>query len=510
MTDLVIAEYEDIANVADAIRSKTGITDTMTLSEMASNVSNIIGDGVMLDTALSETSTNPVQNKVVTEEFRRLSEELDSKFEYVYTRNMYHCEKLNEGMYLGTNGAVSENSNMAYVDNYFDVDESTDYVASRYDLDGSYITGGNFIVTFYDSSKTFLSYKQLIDENVGKFETPLNCKFIRLSGSLKWFTSELIQLEKGTTPTNYIEYKKTSMLLEECIPEIVNLKTVINHITVKKNGTGNYTNVQKAINSIENNSKENQYIIHVYDGEYNLGEDFTESDLENTSFSGIFVPDFTTIKGEGNRDNIILFVELEESNNMISALNLSNTSSLENLTIKGIKTRYCIHDDFAKNNISYERRVKNCKFVAIHTYYNACYGSGCREGADWIFENCIFDASQCNDSNGKIAFLNHNNTKWEYTSSIKFINCKFIGRYVKNYNGVITLRTLNNNANGMETNISLYGCDVGGGMVLKEESQESYGSGILFRVNGFCNKNLEYSIVNTDEKDYSTNIEIIN
>lgn len=76
MADLVIAEYEEIANVADAIRSKTGITDTMTLSEMASNVMSISGTDITIDSELSETSTNPVQNKVVTKEIRQLSEEI--------------------------------------------------------------------------------------------------------------------------------------------------------------------------------------------------------------------------------------------------------------------------------------------------------------------------------------------------------------------------------------------------------------------------------------------------
>lgn len=39
----VIAEYEEIVNVADAIRSKTGATESMTLNEMASNVMTISG-----------------------------------------------------------------------------------------------------------------------------------------------------------------------------------------------------------------------------------------------------------------------------------------------------------------------------------------------------------------------------------------------------------------------------------------------------------------------------------
>lgn len=59
-------------------------------------------------------------------------------------------------------------------------------------------------------------------------------------------------------------------------------------------------------------------------------------------------------------------------------------------------------------------------------------------------------------------------------------------------------------------NVSLYGCDIGGGIVLKEESKDAYGSGILFKINGFANKNLEYSIVNTDGKDYSGNVNLIN
>lgn len=112
MADLVIAEYEEIANVADAIRSKTGITDTMTLSEMASNVSNIIGDGVMLDTALSETSTNPVQNKVVTEEFRRLSEEIvDCAF--LKQSNLYDKNTLISG-YYNYDGAITESENFSH------------------------------------------------------------------------------------------------------------------------------------------------------------------------------------------------------------------------------------------------------------------------------------------------------------------------------------------------------------------------------------------------------------
>lgn len=440
-----------------------------------------------------------------------LKEDIDGVFKKTYSRNLLKYNNLKQGFYLNDKGEVTANSLYAFIEDYLSVDENTYYTLSKYNKENrDYIGGANCIVCFYNSEKEFLSYKQIIDENLGKFITPLNCKYIRLSGLAEWFNDELLQLEKGTTPTNYVEYEMKITLSKEAVPDSVESKTVVNHLIVKKDGTGNFIKIQDAINSINDSSKNNRYIIHVYEGEYNLGEDFTESDISNPSFSGIFVPDFVTIKGEGNRDNIILFVELTEYNEKISALNLSNTSELEGITVRGTRTRYCVHDDFAKNNISYKRSVKNCKFIAIDTYYNTCYGSGCKEGADWKFENCIFDASQCNDSDGKIAFLNHNNVNWRYTSVIKFINCKFIGNYVANKNAPITLRTLNNNANNMETNVSLYGCDIGGGIVLKEESKDAYGSGILFKINGFANKNLEYSIVNTDGKDYSGNVNLIN
>lgn len=45
MSDLILTEKQNIMAVADAIRSKTGLTEPMTLSEMADNVMNITGSG---------------------------------------------------------------------------------------------------------------------------------------------------------------------------------------------------------------------------------------------------------------------------------------------------------------------------------------------------------------------------------------------------------------------------------------------------------------------------------
>lgn len=109
MADLVIAEYEDIANVADAIRSKTGITDTMTLSEMASNVMSISGTDITIDSELSETSTNPVQNKAVTKEIRQLSEEI-ANVEDMTAQIIINASEINVPILWEQGGLNSENN----------------------------------------------------------------------------------------------------------------------------------------------------------------------------------------------------------------------------------------------------------------------------------------------------------------------------------------------------------------------------------------------------------------
>ena len=46
MADFIICEEQDLQNIADAIRQKTGSTETMMVSEMAEEINNIsVGSG---------------------------------------------------------------------------------------------------------------------------------------------------------------------------------------------------------------------------------------------------------------------------------------------------------------------------------------------------------------------------------------------------------------------------------------------------------------------------------
>ena len=59
------------------------------------DVKKISISNVIVDNVLSETSTNPVQNKVVTKEMNRLSEEIDKVIERknLYKKNIHKIKK---------------------------------------------------------------------------------------------------------------------------------------------------------------------------------------------------------------------------------------------------------------------------------------------------------------------------------------------------------------------------------------------------------------------------------
>lgn len=190
--------------------------------------------------------------KKINAETDSLKEDIDASFKKINSKNLFNYKKINNGYYLNQDGVSTENSAMSFIEDYFSVDEDTNYVISRYNKENkTYISGANAIISYYNNDKEFLSYKQLIDESEGKFTTPLNCKRIRISLLTEWIANELLQLEKGTIPTNYVEPIVKMILSEEAIPNNVENKTVINHLIVKKDGTGNFTKIQDAINSIK-------------------------------------------------------------------------------------------------------------------------------------------------------------------------------------------------------------------------------------------------------------------
>lgn len=66
---------ETLTEIGDSIRNVDKSLPEMTPTEMAEEIKRLT---VTIDSELSNTSTNPLQNKVITEEFNNIKKELEN------------------------------------------------------------------------------------------------------------------------------------------------------------------------------------------------------------------------------------------------------------------------------------------------------------------------------------------------------------------------------------------------------------------------------------------------
>lgn len=286
---------------------------------------------------------------------------------------------------------------------------------------------------------------------------------------------------------------------DDVLPEANNSTKKVTTVTVKQEGTGDYTSLRNCFESIKPNEN-NEYIVEIYKGTYDIKSYYTAEEWNKESFVGLFVPDYVTLKGIGNKKEIIVKAKDTVYRQNLSTLNLKNTCSLENITVIAEKLRYAIHDDYANNNnIYYKRYVKNCDFIGRDLRFWSVYGSGCKNGCDWEFVDCNFEFD--GEVTGKYGFSNHNNVGWDREGFIKFDNCRFGGEGLR-------FGSLNTGANNINTQVKITGCKMKE-LLLTEENSAAKGPGILFTVTGYGNRIEKTTIRNSDGKDYSKNIDLI-
>lgn len=358
----------------------------------------------------------------------------------------------------------------------------------------------------YDEHKNFIS-----GFNGNNYTTPSNCYYLRFSTVIDAYNYRHISISK-TVLTSFVPYYK---IIKNSLTE----EKII--IKCAPSGVADFRNLRKCLESITDASENRQYVIELAEGTYNFTNDITAEELADDTFKGIFVPNFVTIKGVGNKENTIIQLTLTSQNNNVSTLNMMNTAGLENLTIKGTNTRYVIHDDFTDGLSSvYYRHLKNVIIKGDTCNLSTCYGCGAHSGMVAKFENCIFDGTNVLTSGGNgIPFLIHNNVEWDRSVHFTFENCRFltVGNLPDNVGsarGGLLLRTLKHAYNdtsrvaNMFVYVTIKGCNVND-IVLKEENTTYYGVGCMFKVNGYYNINDEYRNYNTDGVDYSSYIDLI-
>lgn len=483
--------------------------------------------------------------EAVRQQIGSLKESLEECIDITASRNILAFENYTRGKYYSaSSGSDRYNDSFTAIDDYVKIEPNTDYVLSIFS-DGNYETMPNAVVIQYDAGRKYIS-----GADVKTFKTAINARYIRVSMANVYFDKQ-VMLEKGTEPSKiWTPYYKTLYLKGEKIinflyENIKNKPTIngveisgnktskdygipdvheitetynlykTNEITVDINGNGDFRKLQDAINSITDNSQNNRYVIYIKEGEYDLAEGISD-DENDSSVVGLMIPNWVTLKGLGNRENVILKAKFINKKLYVSTLNFKETGAIENLTVIGENTRYVIHDDFARNSSGYKRNVKHCRIKGVTTYYSTIYGAGTGDGADWEFEDVIFDGSQVG-ANSKPAntFTVHNVLASQKNRNIVFKNCIFVSTSERNVKfKTIAYRTSTgaDNANNMLTNVSLYGCKFDGtskGFELVEENPDVYGKGCYYFVNGYGNINAGYEITTTDNKDYSSRVNLI-
>lgn len=254
-------------------------------------------------------------------------------------------------------------------------------------------------------------------------------------------------------------------------------------VSVKTDGTGDFTSLLDAINYASRYANSNQWVrIEVYPGTYKINDYYTPQQwaVEDTSMIGLMLPDYCHLIGIGNNEDVIITGESETPRQYISTLNIRNTCVVENLSIKSVGLRYAMHDDWGSNNAIGNRIVKNCIFTQTNGYYGRAYGAGVRDRDTVKLENCVFDT---NADDYSVSF--HNNVDFTVGSEIIFNNC----RCKANGINLITF------ANGANTIVVIDGTKASQ-LYLNRQSSDV---GINFRVSGYANdittKNVSYGNV---------------
>lgn len=254
--------------------------------------------------------------------------------------------------------------------------------------------------------------------------------------------------KNNSNSSNYIDL----IVLTGNRKEIEELKDTLNtiqtpkKITVKQDGTGDYTTFTEAIKSIQNDTTLKE--IYVYGGDYNVfeeigGKSFTDTIVESDLWENVntIIPPNTTIIGVGKVNILYQPLDSEVTNaaaNLISPINMRNGDvSLKNLTIKAKNCRYAIHDEGGDNEEQYTHIYENVKVIKNFGAKGKSQAFGCGIGfnARLFFNDSIFKGDK------SPVFSIHNNLQSDLDSSYIHIENTIIDDFNSGNNGVSLLNT---------------------------------------------------------------------
>lgn len=247
-------------------------------------------------------------------------------------------------------------------------------------------------------------------------------------------TETIINDIKVTTTGNEGKYKLHGVYVDK--DDIVDSDTII---TVKPDGTGDFTDPVKATNSIFDRAYHGEkFIIQIYEGTYDIYASWEDVNKNGWYITGANIGWNThaNIKliGIGDRDKIICNCFLPDDSDQelvtkTSCINANFGAYMKNITFVSKNTRYCCHSDNANfyKNLSYD--IKNCVFKHLGNkegfwLYHGGWVEGSSSGNTYKFEDCEFIGAR----RGYGTHTNNQQGGFTTPCSHKFVNCKFVNK----------------------------------------------------------------------------------
>lgn len=291
--------------------------------------------------------------------------------------------------------------------------------------------------------------------NLYNYEFPLISKpgaviyrvLIQVSGTASPSTPHIFTL-KEVSYQDYIDVKQLKNLSPDTVVNYIrNGYNFMNHIVVKKDGTGDFTTIQDAINSITDASPAKQYDIQVWD-DYEI-TDLTELFLvgspnqKNTnvnptsSVALVITKNWVNIRGMKGGGNI-LYIESPSDLSSASFQNIQTIYPMGNVIIDnfyvGIKGgRYAIHQESggSKNHPDYHAHTIYMNLIIEHkgneSYANGngwtstmAQANGTTSGLKQTYINCKWISAN------NIPFYAHTNSDFDEPNEQTMINCSMI------------------------------------------------------------------------------------
>lgn len=277
------------------------------------------------------------------------------------------------------------------------------------------------------------------------FKVPSGAKYFRFSMPESFYNECLnngMMVESGKSYTGYTKYNTVAEVS-------VYSKGIKKYTNIYVGQDKQFKTIRSAIESIADSvgrsatSKSNyynRYNIFIDSGTYDILGEFSFEELSDSTFEGIYIPDYVNIYGvgtvelTGDWDNYRNKFSDDESyysfvisKHVVCPINTHKNCIFKNITIKTHNMRYCLHDEDAGVFYDSEQFFENCVFIAEEADSNVranIYATPVGIGISnrkITFKNCNFIGK----TQAKQAFFFHSHTNADNSSVIELENCLF-------------------------------------------------------------------------------------